>query len=277
MIENELFTINCFWFGSRLRWLEQVCLLSMLRQGHTVRLFSYDKLQNVPDGIDLVNAEDVMPVTALHRHRRSGSASLGSNIFRYRLMSFDVGIWLDIDMLLLAPIEKSEDCVFGFQDDELINGAVLFIPSDNDLLGELLDFTASPHPVPPFYPAPAQQLLRARQRIGSPVHVRDMNWGVFGPQALTYFAKETGADRYASAKHVFYPVYFDEAHRPFMASWDAALRLSDETLGLHLWNQRLRRPSHLRPDNPMGRLIVEQGSFVEQFASTELGYNIPDE
>ena len=120
-------------------------------------------------------------------------------------------------------------------------------------------------------------MLRERQRIGSPVHVQDMKWGVFGPQALTFFAKETGADKCALPKHVFYSIYFDEAHGPFMVSWDVASRLSDKTLGLHLWNQAIRRPSHLRPNNPMGRLIVEQGSFVEQFASSELGFNTPDE
>ncbi|MBK8084180.1 MAG: galactosyltransferase Lgt5 [Devosia sp.] len=273
-LRDGRFTINCLWVGLALRPLERVCALSMLRQGHRVRIFSYGKLENVPEGIEMADARDVLPEASLLRHRKSGSPALGSNVFRYRLMEQARGLWLDLDVLLLKPIPETDDPVFGWQDPTLINGAVLHIPKESPLLAALLDFVAEAYPVPPFYSSGKQHWLRLRKAIGLGRRVEAMRWGTFGPRALTHFAAHTNSARFARPVSVFYPIHPRESHGPFQASFDTAARLTDETIALHLWNEKLRRPSRLRRDNPVGRLIVEPGSFVHQFAKAELGMRL---
>ena len=43
--------IGTLWVGKELSWLEQLCLASFVDHGHRVKLFTYDKVQNVPDGV----------------------------------------------------------------------------------------------------------------------------------------------------------------------------------------------------------------------------------
>lgn len=269
-----LFQVNCFWQGSNLRPLEQVALLSMLRQGHAVRLFAYGQVANVPDGVEMADANEVLPWKEMIFYRHTGSAALGSNRFRYRLMHMGLGLWLDADMLLLKPIAKRDVCLFGRQDESLINGAALFLPKDSPLLDDLIAFTSDDHAIPPFLPMKGRLRLTLRKWTGRPKHVADMPWGVFGPMALTHFIEKHGMTEDAERSRVFYPVPYTEAHSLFMANGDAGKYLTGATLAIHLWNEALRRPSHLRPTNPMGQLVVEKGSFVERYAREELGFTL---
>lgn len=247
----------------------------MLRQRHLVRLWVYEAVSNIPEGVEVLNAEEILPQDQFLRHRATNSPALGTNVFRYLLMKRRAGLWLDLDIILLAPIKKKNDYVFGWQDQQLICGAVSYIPDQSQLLQELLEFTSLQYPVPPFYQMQDQEILKERHRTGQPVHVSDLPWGVFGPHALTFFAIKTGAYVKAVPRSVFYPVYYSEAHGLVMASWDVPSRLTSETIAIHLWNKVLRGPSSLRPDNPAGKIIIERGSFVEKFARQELGMTLP--
>jgi hypothetical protein len=269
-----LFQVNCFWQGSNLRPLEQVALLSMLRQGHAVRLFAYGQVANVPDGVEMADANEVLPWKEMIFYRHTGSAALGSNRFRYRLMHMGLGLWLDADMLLLKPIAKRDVCLFGRQDESLINGAALFLPMGAPLLDDLIAFTSDDHAIPPFLPVKDRVRLTLRKWLGRPKHVARMTWGVFGPMALTYFIEKHGLVDRAESREAFYPIAYTDAHSLFMANGDIASQLTSETLAIHMWNDALRRPSHLRPTNPMGQLVVEKGSFVERYAREELGFTL---
>jgi hypothetical protein len=100
--------VNCFWNGPYLGDLEQICLLSMLRQGYKVRLFSYDAISNVPTGIEMCDAREIMPHHQLVLHHASGSPAPGSDRFRYLIMKKGLGVWLDTDVILIKAIPKHE-------------------------------------------------------------------------------------------------------------------------------------------------------------------------
>jgi hypothetical protein len=274
---GELFTINCLWVGTRLRPLEQVCLLSMLKQGHRVRLFGYKKIENVPQGIEFEDAREILPEKSFLVHSKRNSASLGSNIFRYNLMKENHGLWLDMDIILIRPIQKENSIVFGYEDTSFINGAVLFIPKDNILLDDLIKFVSDVYPIPPFLSIKKRIALIIRKIIGVPKNVQDMEWGVFGPSAITYFSKKNKIECLARDPEVFYPVSDNEAHKLFSADWDVEQLIKPTTQTVHLWNDKLRRPSEIRPDNPIGKLIVEKNSFVERYARSELGFQLESE
>lgn len=246
----------------------------MLRQGHRVRLFGYGKITNVPEGIEVADARDVLPFERVIFDRRTGSPALGADVFRYALMSRGLGMWLDLDVLLLRPIHTIGAHVFGWESRKKINGAVLFLLRDSPLLADLVAFTGERHPIPPFFPFRRRVRLHWSKLRGRPVPIEDMPWGVFGPAALTHFVGRHGQRQLARAPEVFYPVQYADAHAPFMASMTASVQaaMKPSTLALHLWNELLRSPSHLRPALSDGSLIVERDSFVERFARTELGF-----
>ncbi|WP_417309720.1 hypothetical protein [Devosia sp.] len=270
----ELFQVNSFWTGRPLGELELMCLLSMQKQGHKVRIFSYGPIGPLPEGVELADANDIIPRRRFLFHASTGSPALGTDVFRFRLMQQQAGLWLDSDMLLLAPIAVTSGPVFGWQNRSLINCAVLHLPADSKSLSDLLAFTAEPYPIPPFYRPKKQALLRFRKAIGLPRHVTTMGWGVFGPRALTWFAQQSGEAEQARAQEVFYPVGSRTAHGPLMAGWDTESYLTDETIGLHLWNEALRKRSDLRPKNPKGTLLIEPESFVARYARRELGLTL---
>lgn len=259
LTRTELFQINCLWVGTSLRWLEVACILSMQRAGHAVRLWVYDPVANVPAGTEIADANEVLPRERLLFHRKTGSPALGSDIFRFELMRQGLGMWLDLDMLLLQSIPRTEQPVFGFQDRDLINGAALYIPQ-GPMLADLCAFAQQRYPIPPFFRIRKRASLRLRKAVGRPKDATMMSWGVFGPSAITYFARKHGLDRSALDIPYFYPIPTAEALVPFQTSGDVGQYVRPETIGIHLWNEML------------GKLEgPERGSFFDVFVREELG------
>jgi hypothetical protein len=258
---------NCFWFGEALGDLELICLLSILRQGHRVRLFSYEKLQNVPAGIENPDAREVLSREELIFYRANGSPALGANRFRCRLMKKGLGLWLDTDMLLLKPIHRDDDYIFGWQGPNLINNAVLYLPPDAKITDELLKFTSQNHPIPPFYEPAHRADLERRKAAGAPVDVRDLPWGVYGPMALTYFVLRNRLQHHARPPEIFYPVHWSAIETLFSSKENDGNLIRESTIGVHLWN------TYLRAKYPAG-LTVEKGCFVEKFAREQLGIEL---
>ncbi len=266
--------INYFWHGAPLGDIEIVSMLSSLAVGERVRLFSYEKLKNIPDGVELADAREVMDQDQLIRFRATQSPALGSNRFRYNLQKKQLGIWFDLDILQLKKIDPSDNFIFGFEDQSIINSAVLRTPFDSELLDDLLAFTSQQYPNPPFYDQNTKSLLIDQANKGNPVPVEALPWGVFGPQALTYFIKKNNLLDQVKPRECFYPIHHSQAHLPFMANIDISQFIKEQTTLIHLWNEMLRKPSYLRPHNLPGQLLIEKGSYFETFAQRTLGYKL---
>src|SRR5262249_42639632 len=266
--------VNCLWVGTSLRQIEIACLLSMLRAGHDVRLFSYGPILNVPDGCEVADANELIPQESFLFYRKTNSPSLGANVFRYKVMEQGLGLWLDLDVLVLKPIPVPTDYLFGLQDLTTVNGAVFYLPQNSILLERLLNYVKDPFVVPPFFRISERAKLHARKLLGIPWHVSDLSWGVFGPRAITYFAKKLRLLDKACPPEVFYPVHEDQAHGPFCSGFDVEKLTTPNTLTIHLWNEKLRQPSALRPENPRDTLIIEEGCFFERFCRNELNLRV---
>ena len=108
-------TLNSLWIGDRLRYMEQLCILSALDLGHPFRLYSYtpEILRGVPTGVDLRDAREIMPIDKLVRDSGTGAVQPGSDIFRYILLTKESGYWVDMDFYFLKPLDFDEDYVFG--------------------------------------------------------------------------------------------------------------------------------------------------------------------
>jgi len=73
--ENNLPTIGMLWLEGPLSFLEQMCLLSFVSNGHKVVLFHYGEVENVPEGIELVSANEIS-LKRLSPNRTSSDYSL---------------------------------------------------------------------------------------------------------------------------------------------------------------------------------------------------------
>lgn len=251
-------------------------MLSVLRCGHDVTLYAYERPKNLPLGVDWQDAAEILPRDKFMLFKNTQPA-LGSDLFRYHLMAQSKGLWIDTDVLLLQPIVRTQSDVFGWQDAMRINGAVLYLAQKGKLLADIMAFVAEEHPIPAFYSERVRHQLATRKQIGKAMHVKDLPWGVWGPDALTYYISINGLTKTAKSPAVFYPVHWSHAHHVFSSNHDITEKLQPETMAIHLWNAMLRKASTATPDATPGKLMIGAGSFFETFCRKELGLRVQSE
>lgn len=54
--------VASLWIGEKLHYLNQLCLLSHVRNGHPTTLYCTDTVTNVPAGIEVRPASDIMAI-----------------------------------------------------------------------------------------------------------------------------------------------------------------------------------------------------------------------
>jgi hypothetical protein len=232
--------LNTLWVGERLGYLEQLCLVSATAVGHSVTLYSYtpDNLKGAPDGIEIRDAREVMPEQRLLRYADSGSFALGSNFFRYELLAKNLGYWIDADIYVLKPLNFKQQYVFGLEHENTINSAVLFLPSDSEMVRDLCEIPLSSRRPPWFGPKRSLAYFWKRVTTG-PVKVEDLQWGTFGPLMVSYLAKKHKVVDQAQKPSVFYPVSWKVARSLYGPAHVIEELIAPETHAVHLYNSRL--------------------------------------
>ena len=137
---GRLCELHSLWIGSRLGWLEQLGIASWLAHGHRAVLWTYHPVEGIPRGVDVRDAREILPESAIARHRVSGSVSLFSNRFRYHLLRRHAATWFDADVLLLRPLTDASPDVYAWETANSIGSAVLRLPAG--LAGVLRDLLA---------------------------------------------------------------------------------------------------------------------------------------
>ena len=243
---------HALWIGPQLGNLERACLRSVLAQGHSLTLWCYEEPGGVPAGVKLADASEVLSRDRIIAHR-GGSFSLFSNRFRYELQRRGLGLWLDCDVYLLAPLTGLPELVLAWEGIGQINNAVMRLPQDCPLLAPLLDLFDE-QDVPPWLPWPARIAAWSRLVTTGRTGVSKMPWGSAGPKAITYLARRTGHDRLAMPPETFYPVPWQQA------AWisDPNVQLEDvitpATRAVHLWNELVK--GHKDAPAPRGSFLA---------------------
>lgn len=167
MTSLNLPIIHALWIGTKLGPISRSCLSSFIMRGHEVHLHSYGEIEDIPYGVTKVDANKVIPEDKIIKHNKTGSYALFSDIFRYELMRKVDGIYVDCDVYCLHPLTIPEHgYVLGFEDESLINGAVLRIPEDSILLRSLLDAAYSSKFIPPWYSSSRKVKLKIKKFFG---------------------------------------------------------------------------------------------------------------
>ncbi|RKF13518.1 hypothetical protein D6850_14570 [Roseovarius spongiae] len=249
------------WVEGPLSYVEQLCVQSFLDVGHEVTLYHYGPVSNVPEGVAVVHGDAVLKRDEFIQHGRTGSLALFSDVFRYHLLTQgERMIWADTDAYCMKPFKTETGHYFGWESEHHINGGVLGLPPDSAALAGLLEMSGDEYGIPFWYGDTAKEKLRARAEAGDPVHVSDLPWGVWGPQAVTAWLQRTGEDKHAFARDVLYPVPFDLRRKMVKAGGRKAAEkcLTERTTSIHLYGRRIREFLASRPAG-----LPDEGGLID--------------
>ena len=232
-----------FWAGHRLSAFESACLHSFVARGHPLTLFSFQPVEDVPEGVSLANAQDIVDAASVSRFRINGRPSLShfSDYFRYMMFSKTDLVWIDTDVMMLADFDHDpRRNLLAREDARNLCGAVMRIGSGDPSLPALIRQT--------------EATMDTRMR-----------WGDTGPRLLTQvYGPQLGAT--AHRKELFFPVHYDDFWKVFVPEhFDECKALCKEAYTLHLWNNIVDRLGFwkdlLPPEGSFLRhLFVENGS-----------------
>ncbi len=227
--------VASLWIGDRLNYLNQLCLKSHLRHGHPVTLYCTDTLENAPDGVEIRAASEIMDIP--HDIVKQTSASFLSNVFRYRMIRATGAIWIDCDAFCHRPFPDEWEHIYsGHGMSGALNCGVVGLPRDCELVDQLLDYYDNL----PDYPAWWNKHLRKKMdRLDSDlphaVRIYKTERTAFGPQAFTYFARQTGDFERAMGNDVLYPVPFQLNDIFYDPYGRVEGHFTDKTVSVHLY------------------------------------------
>ncbi len=232
--------IISFWHGP-LSWLEVLCITSFVRRGHRVLVYSYDAIESLPDGAEWRDAAEVLPKERLVFYKGKGTPGVFSDHFRYAVLRAGLGVYADLDIYCVRPIEGPPDYLFAWERPGSVNGAVLHIPADAPLLDDLIAiFEKTERPLlEPHLPPLRRFEVAIRRLVGERVTPEHMQYGATGPMALTHYVARHGLTGLVRPAATFYPVPYEGIPALMQAGSSLDGAIGPETLGVHLWRSQL--------------------------------------
>jgi len=237
-MSHRLPTIQMFWHGAPLSRIERLCMASFCAHGHPVDLYVYEDPSPVPAGVRLRDASEILPAEAMFRHKRTQSLGLFADWFRYRLLAERGGIWADADVVCLAPFDYASEEIYGWQDEHLINNAVLGLPAGHELAVWLAACCEDPNRVLP-YDSFGVRLRKWRRRTLLGNRRDAVGWGENGPKGLTRAVRHFGCESKALPSWHFYPVPPDQHGVLFQSPREGGAVDVTRSRAVHLWNTLL--------------------------------------
>lgn len=243
---QRLLPVATLWVAGRLSPVEELCLLSFAKAGHSVTLYTYDGVDNAPPGIELRDGREILAYeTVLQNRYRNGSFALASNLFRYELQRRRAGLWVDTDVVCVRPVALDLPVIVGRESANYVNGAVLYLDADLAIVQDAINAFGGGR-VPEWVDWRRGLRSRAAQLLGRRIGAADLPHGTFGPKGLTALLRRHELEHYAQPADVFYPLSPKKAAAAFNGTlaWDDVV--TADTLTVHLWNEKIgpwkRRP-----------------------------------
>jgi hypothetical protein len=82
--------------------MERLVIRSYLRFGHSFRLYTYGKVENVPSGTEVLDGAEILPPSRIFRSS-NGAVGDFANLFKYYVLRDFGGCWTEMDEVCLRP------------------------------------------------------------------------------------------------------------------------------------------------------------------------------
>lgn len=265
-------TLVSFWDGP-VSWMERLCLAAALATGHRVRIYTYSpvELARALPGVEIVDAEQVVARDSeAFRRVLPVARAYFADIFRLKLMVMGAGVWIDLDVLMLAPMASlsvpASGYIYGLERPDLIGNSVLYLPARSAMLEEALRLSTSFAWTAPWWPwhKKLRRSLSASvehcgaRLAGRPAPVFKKTF--MGPHVLTYLARRMGLIERAQPPCVFYPVPQTEFRR-YMGPVDEVERsiVAGRTVAVHLCHGSFRDVGWPQPTGWLAAMCEKHG------------------
>jgi hypothetical protein len=210
--------VNSLWVGTDLSDMERIAMTSHLKQGHAYRLWCYDDIEGVPDGVIIEDGNKVLPESDIFTYRVGegrGSFSAFSNLFRYKMIADGHGWWVDTDVVALKPFNFQTAHVFASEltEDYRAHATTCVIKST------------------PEFGKSCYEWARGQNRD-------TLEWGVIGPTLLRHQIIKQRLGQFVRNPVDFCPLnWFDPLANEIQFE---SLNL-DNSYAVHLWHEMWRR------------------------------------
>jgi hypothetical protein len=109
--------VQSLWIGQMTN-MEIMCIKSFLKHQHEFHLYTYEPIENIPDGTIVLDANEIMPSSEVFQLKDQYLPF--SDIWRYKLLYKKGGIWVDMDMVCVSNMIDIIDTPFIFSSERTI-------------------------------------------------------------------------------------------------------------------------------------------------------------
>ncbi|MDP2154040.1 MAG: glycosyltransferase [Methylotenera sp.] len=243
---------HLFWAYGKLTKLEQLSIVSFVKQGYEVNLWTYGDMPNAPKGVLVKDAREILDESEVFLNQRGSYAGF-SDLFRYAVLSSLGGLYADTDVIALKPasdlpkeaflvteragtkinLKNLLRRVFGLQKADRINGNIIYNP--NPANGNLIDL------------AYAYSLRFPK---------KDVKWSEIGPSLLTAIVKIYPEHGFAIQNPDFAnPISYSFCPKKLL---ETNVNIPDSSFFLHCYNEKWRRAGKDKnQDYPVNSLLYK--------------------
>lgn len=223
----------------------------MVLAGHRTVLYSYEPVDNLPQGVIAASAQDVIPEALFREKVEGGDWTLAqfSDVFRVMLMKQGRGVWLDTDVYLAKPFEPDPARHFlAWENDHRFGVSALYFPPDSPVIASFDAYLASGDAVPPWLGFRRRVvrplLLRLR---GKPVKPSVLGITVFGNDGISRLFRQHGLVNQVAPKGTFYYWNGKRAARVYDPAYGTEPMRDPDFIGFHFAK---KSPEGLAPPVP---------------------------
>ncbi len=133
--------IHSLWIGNRISLLGLLTIHSFLQKGHPFHLWTYYDIPNIPKGVILQNANEIIPKEKIFKYPENSKIDWGkgsfagfSDIFRYKLLFEKGDWWVDMDVTCLKEFHCEKPYFFRDHWKLPVVGNILKAPKGSELM-----------------------------------------------------------------------------------------------------------------------------------------------
>lgn len=210
--------VMSLWISPTIGQLQLSCIESFLKNGHEFHLYTYNPPSNLPEGVVIKDANEIIEETFIFKDRYNSYATF-SDWFRIKLL-YDVGgWWVDCDMLCVKKFKVKWPYVFATELANINNheyiqicNAVIKMPKNSRMGRIILE--------------KIENILKLKER-------KEIYWTEIGAKLIADVILIENMQEHIVSPEVFCPInYFN--YRELIKNRESIPRA---TYGVHLWNK----------------------------------------